>query len=168
MNCTHSAIQWHSRGHNGCFEHSTFKFLFHTQYKVLPTAQHCIGRTAGACVEGSFEINQAQLMLQLLNKRQSWGTSLWTSTRSKLVCFWSNKYCTEHSGHAAIRILSENGGARKKKEPKDPSVVKVKIPHWCRIWGSYTGEWENPLCLCKSKFSLHWEFYYSLLTQNKN
>lgn len=53
-----------------------FRFLFQTQNKVSQTVQSCTGKKAEACAGGSFEINQAQLMLQLLNKRQSWGTSL--------------------------------------------------------------------------------------------
>lgn len=55
-----------------------FNFLFQTQYKVPLTVHdlHQDGRKRKVCTGDSFEINQAQLMLQLLNKRQSWGTSL--------------------------------------------------------------------------------------------
>lgn len=73
-----------------------FKFFCSrpNQYKVPLAAEklHKEGGRNRVCW-GSFEINQARLMLHLLNKRQSWGTSFWTSPRGKLFCLGSNKYC---------------------------------------------------------------------------
>lgn len=142
-----------------------FRFLFQTQFKEGTTSSSELHKEEGRSMcWGGFEINQAQLSLQLLNKRQSWGTSIWTSTKSKLICLLSNKYCIEHSRHAAIRVLSENGRS-KKKDSKYPSVVKVKIRHWHRIW-CHAGKWEDTLCLLKSKISLNWVCKTFLLFTN--
>lgn len=140
-----------------------FKFLFQTQYKVPPTAQNCTRRKAGSCGGGGFEINQAQLRLQLLNKRQSWGTSLWTRTRSKLICLLSNKYCIEHSRHVAIRILSGNGRCKKKRaqipkcgKSQNSSLVQNLTYRKVRTLFVYL----------KAKISLHWVCKAFLLFTN--
>lgn len=82
-------------------------FLFQTQYKVPLAAQKLLkegGREQ--CVGGSFEINQAQLMLQLLNKRQSWGTLSLNQGKQNSFVFDQINTAWEHSGYAATGVSS--------------------------------------------------------------